>query len=336
MRTLCLLLIAFGLHAEQLHWLEAPPLPAPSADSAQIGVAGPFVGNHAGRVIVAGGANFPQGMPWEEDSPPKIYHDAIYVYHDGAWSLSKARLPQALGYGVSVSTSKGVVCMGGEWKDPEMHRSAAMYLLRWDDAAGDVVVDTMEQSLPVAVTGQTGALVGNTIYLAGGDSGSGPTRIFWALDLDKMAEGWKSLAHWDGPERVLAVSAAQGGRFFLFSGRKPMSGSTLFLKDSWSYNPKDDSWAQHPDVPSCVMGAPAVSSGAHHIIIFGGADGRLFQRLAHDIPDLLEAAEDEGSKASIEAEKLGILTNHPGFRRDVLAFHTITGTWMPIGEIDGA
>jgi SSS family solute:Na+ symporter len=336
MRTLLLLLIGLCVQAEQLHWLDAPPLPQAAADAAQIGVAGPFAGTHEGRLIVAGGANFPQGMPWEESKPPKIYHDTIYVFHDGTWTVSKARLPQALGYGVSVSTDKGVICMGGEWKDPEMHRSDAMYLLRWDDGVGDVVVETMETRLPVAVTGQTGALVGKVIYLAGGDSGSGPTRIFWALDLANLAVGWDSPPHWDGPERVLAVSAAQGGRFFLFSGRKPMGDSTLFLQDSWSFDPKVKAWTQHPDLPSCVMGATAVSSGTHHIIVFGGADGRLFQTLAHDLPAALEAAPDEESKASLEREKLNILSNHPGFRKEVLAFHTVTGTWTPIGEIEGA
>ncbi|MFT5131246.1 MAG: SSS family solute:Na+ symporter [Rhodothermales bacterium] len=338
--SLLFVLTGFAESASQVNWLDAPDLPLANAESAQIGVAGPFVGTHDGRLIVAGGANFPQGMPWEESKPPKIYHDTIYVMHDGVWQVSKTRLPQALGYGVSISTDKGVVCIGGEWKDPEMHRSAATFLLRWDEATQDVVVESGLPDLPRASTAQAGAMVDGVFYVAGGDTGDGATKDFWSLDPAIPHAAWQTLPPWPGPERVLAVAAAQndghGNRFFLFSGRKPMGDSTLFLTDSWSFDPKSATWEQLPDSPSCLMAAPAIASGANHIVIFGGADGKLFQRLAHDLPDALKLAPDAESTAALEAEKLAILTKHPGFRRDILAYHAVTRTWVNIGQIEGA
>lgn len=47
------------------------------------GVAGAFVGTHGGALIVAGGANFPQGVPWHPTADGgrslKAFHDTIWV-----------------------------------------------------------------------------------------------------------------------------------------------------------------------------------------------------------------------------------------------------------------
>ena len=44
-------------------WESLDPLPAARGDDTQPGLAGPFAGVHNEVVIVAGGANFPDGVP---------------------------------------------------------------------------------------------------------------------------------------------------------------------------------------------------------------------------------------------------------------------------------
>ena len=120
-------LLAFAFHGHlfgaqhKLSWQDLPALP----DS--IGVAGPFVGVHNDSLIIAGGANFPEGMPWGTDkegrlNPPKIYHKTVYVIGRDEDKLSNKistnnSLTQELGYGVSISHSTGVICIGGEYKN---------------------------------------------------------------------------------------------------------------------------------------------------------------------------------------------------------------------------
>ena len=48
-----------------LQWKVANELPAETGKAVSIGVAGPVTGVYKDRFIVAGGANFPGGMPWE-------------------------------------------------------------------------------------------------------------------------------------------------------------------------------------------------------------------------------------------------------------------------------
>ncbi|MCX6997017.1 MAG: hypothetical protein NTV49_07995, partial [Kiritimatiellaeota bacterium] len=65
-----------------LTWSALPDLPE------ALGVAGPFAGVSGGALLVAGGANFPNGMPWAGGR--KVWHDAVYVLPApaGAWQAA--------------------------------------------------------------------------------------------------------------------------------------------------------------------------------------------------------------------------------------------------------
>ena len=70
-------------------WSQLQPLP----DSR--GVAAPFSGVSNGALLVAGGANFPEKMPWDGDT--KVWHDGVYALESpsGSWELV-GRLPGPL------------------------------------------------------------------------------------------------------------------------------------------------------------------------------------------------------------------------------------------------
>ena len=185
--TLLALSVASLLAAENnLKWTALPDLPG------GLGVAGPFVGVHNDALIIGGGANFPDGVPWRPTAgggvSAKVYHDTIHVVtrdSDGySIAEAKAKLPRTLGYGISVPTADGVLCIGGEWREGGVtHRSAKVFAL--GQADGQVVIDENYPALPKGTTASAGALVGETVYVAGGDSGDGATKNFWALDLAK-------------------------------------------------------------------------------------------------------------------------------------------------------
>lgn len=58
-------------------WIILNSLPAPVTAKEHPGVAGPIVGIFQNQLIVAGGANFPNGFPWQGGI--KKYWDDIYV-----------------------------------------------------------------------------------------------------------------------------------------------------------------------------------------------------------------------------------------------------------------
>src|SRR5947207_2584315 len=63
--------------AAELEWSPLPPLPPAAGQVKQPGVASPFVGVQGNALIVAGGANFPDKMPWEGGA--KKWQDDIWI-----------------------------------------------------------------------------------------------------------------------------------------------------------------------------------------------------------------------------------------------------------------
>ena len=322
------------------------------------GVAGPFTGTHNDTLIIAGGANFPDGVPWrptaDGGTSAKVYYDTIQVVtKDGAdYSIveAKAKLPQVLGYGVSISTTDGVLCIGGEWReDGVTHRSAKVFALSY--ASGQVTIHESYPPLPKGTTAAAGALIGNTIYITGGDSGQGATLNFWSLDLAKRDTEefeWKELTPWNGPARTHLLAASQNDGsadcLYIFSGRmKDSKGQWHMLSDAYKYSPKSGKWKKVSDIqakedtqPRCVMAGTTTSVGTNSLLLFGGADGKRFITLEGLSAQIAaaKAAGNQQAAADLNAEKQKIQDAHDGFSRDILLYNTVTDKWQKFANFE--
>lgn len=289
-----------------LRWTKLPPL------RDQHGFAGAFAGVSNDALIVAGGANFPDQPVWEGGR--KFWSDKIFVLEkpDGEWRNGGA-LPLPLGYGVSITTDRGLICIGGANANQHFND---VFLLEWME--GKIRWTTLP-ALPQACAYASGAQVGKMIYVAGGTATPTATqamKTFWSLDLSKRDAQWRELAAWPGSERMLSVAAAQSGAFYLFSGVSLSATSDgrpqrTYLKDAYRYQ-SGKGWTRIADLPSPVVAAPtpAAAFGQSRILIFGG---------------------DDGSKAGFQPVK-----DHPGFSRRALAFHTDSNKWEEAGAIEAA
>ena len=358
-------------------WTQLPELPPAPDEAKQFGLAGAFAGTHTNKkdkvdvLIVAGGANFPKGAPWEGGK--KVWWDDIYVLPKtggSGWIRAGTKLPRPLAYGVSISTADGVICIGG--CDAE-RCYGDVFRLRWDPARGDVTVEQLPP-LPHGLAFMGGAKAGDGIYLAGGQKtmkDAAATNTFLALDLSKRAAGgkdfrWRQAPPWPGPPRLLPVVAAQTYRedacVYVFSGRNVQPGTrAVFHTDAYRYTPAGTKayregrteglpWKKLSDI--APGGGPArsitagwgVPYGAQHILAMG-SEGRLFGRLvdlAARVKELTASAEAEADAATraglltradtAEKQRLGILNNHPGFGRDILLYHAVTDTWVKRGK----
>lgn len=309
---LCLLfsvLYSVALGSKPSHtgfkWERLPPLP----DS--IGFAGTFSGVSNGALIVAGGANFPNGLPW--DGGAKEWHDNIFVLSapNGQW-IQAGKLPHVVAYGISITTPEGLLCIGG---GDETQHFSDVFLLKWD---GQGVNVGEYPALPMPLAYSTGALVGNKIYLAGGlqtPTAEKPENAFYALDLSKPKKEWVALDSWPGPPRMLAVAGSMGDAFYLISGANLVPDSLgspmrTFLTDAYRYD-DGQGWHRIADLPHAVVAAPspALASGQHHLLVFGGDEGKHF------------------------FEQGELRERHPGFSRSILGYHQVTDTWAVLGEI---
>lgn len=77
-----------------------------------IGIAGVFSGRIDGKLLIAGGANFPDRTP--EANGEKRYHRDLYLYDASrGWQVIRDALPAPRAYGISVTLPEGVLCIGG-------------------------------------------------------------------------------------------------------------------------------------------------------------------------------------------------------------------------------
>jgi len=286
---------------------ELPALP----DS--IGVAGPFAGVHGDALIVAGGANFPPPV-WDND---KAWHDQIHVLlrEDGQYVWKQGgRLPRPIAYGASVSTSVGVLCIGG---NDGRETFSDVFLMQAKPLTGEVTVVDYP-SLPQPCAFGSAAIIGEVVYLAAGQSGAGlesATTKMWSLDLAKRNDGsgfqWKEEPSLPGPTRALNLTLAQHDGYeesiYVISGRRQEGDEVQFLTDVWQYKPASKTWHPRADVPKCVMAGTGVGWGQSHLLVLGGADGSKF----------------------FQGDELR--DDHPGFPKQAWAYHTITDTWVSAG-----
>ena len=302
------LLLAGLAHADAappFAWHDLPPLPD------ALGVAGPFAGESGLHLLVAGGANFPDGPPWEGGK--KVWHDTVYALNtSGTWRVA-GQLPGPRGYGVSVQTDEGVICAGGS--DAARHY-AEVFRLRL--RGGDLTQEALP-NLPMPLADAAGAKVQRTLYLAGGAGAPGEkqasARLF-ALDLDQPSAGWKELEPLPAQARIQPFAASLDGAFFLGGGAalEPNATGTItraYLRDTWRYKP-GEGWKRLADLPHPLAAAPtpAPAVGPSHFAVFGGNDG---------------------SKAGFQP-----VSAHPGFNPTILLYHTLSNTWAPFGEMPGA
>ncbi len=292
--------------AAALQWKPLPPLPD------REGFAFPYAGVHNGALLVAGGANFPDKRPWEGGA--KVWYDTVFVLEkpDGAWQTA-GRLSRPLGYGVSITTKDGVVCLGGS--DAQRHY-AEVFVLRW---IGGRLETSALPPLPKPCANASGALLGQTIYVAGGletPAATAALKSFWALDLGRPQPQWRELEPWPGPGRMLAVAAVQDKAFFLVGGTSLAPGAQdkaarTYLRDAYRYDP-GRGWRRVADLPHPVVAppTPAPALGQSSFLVLGGDDGSLVNFTP--------------------------LAQHPGFPGKILTYHTITDTWRISGTMPAA
>ena len=297
----------------QLTWGELPSIPDKE------GYAGMFAGVSNDHLICMGGANFPGEMPWKGGE--KVWYDNIFILSKGAssWKLANKKLPRPLAYGVSATYNNKIILIGGN--NAEGYYSD-VYSVEYNN--GNIQIDTLP-SLPYPIANMTGTLVGNTLFIAGGDTSftGMPLKVFLSLNLLNTSgdQKWTTLKPWPGVPRIQAVSASLHDDYFIFSGINLVkisdsSNQRIILKDAYKFIPSFNGnqiiggkWASLEKMPRGVAAGPnpAPTFGLDHILFPGGLDSNT-------------ARYDDAS-------------TFPGFVTNLLAYNVESDTWLNFGNL---
>ncbi|PIB38266.1 sodium:solute symporter family transporter [Maribacter sp. 4G9] len=309
---------------------DLPSLPSQVEGNPSLGFAGMIGGSHNNVIIAAGGANFPEGLPWEGGK--KVYSDKIYVLKDGKWQLSEQTLPSPLAYGASVSTPEGVLVLGGEDKSIT---SDKVFLLRFSTSTNEIeIVDYPPLPEPLAYS--AAVLEDGFVYLVGGKNSKKSVNSFYRLSLKEKSK-WEKLKDFPGAPRALHAIAIQdtkdSRKLFVIGGRNQMAGKkSETFTDYLSYDLKKGNWADEGEIiidkhSRVLMGASVETMGSMHLMVYGGSDEVLFDQL-ENIGLALGNAQNDSLVAQLTAKRDKILNTHPGFSKDILSYNAITKKWF--------
>ena len=336
-------LIAKGSIAEgfKLNWEVLTQIPPAKGQSWQPGLAGAFVGAHKDVLIIAGGANFPDGPAWEGGA--KAYHSDIYVLEkineEYVWFDQQTfSLPSNLAYGSAVSTEAGILCIGGmDGRKP----SDLVFLIKWNPSQKNIEIEDLPV-LPRALANLSSGKIKDHIYVAGSDEQSGQ-KYFWRINIKALAKGWEALPSWPGKARTHAVGIVQNNGevdcFYLLKGRfRQANGVSELFSDGFCYNPQRNTWsaignrsrAEKDDFN--ISAATALAIGANNIFVFGGAEGIILNKI-ENLNAVIAKEPDEQKSLLLKQTRDSLMRDHDGFSRSIWSFHTITETWAKIGDL---
>lgn len=332
---------------ESVSWEQISLPGAHGEETPSIGFAGVYSAFLGNNLIVAGGANFPEGLP--SDGGRKVWHRDVYVYDGETWISYPDALPTEMAYGASavagdgsllmIGGNNGAGCLDGIWKMTLSEDGPSMSQIA---------------RLPFPLSNMASTAVGRTLYLLGGFSGNGGTAesCFLSIDLSAPEEGAKVLNGFPGEARAFAVAAAQSDGLdvcaYFFSGRDvDEAGLWTVLNDGWEYNPRLDQWKEvKGEFP--VMAGSATAYGTNHILFAGGrrfdgtdsTDNRLF--LYHTVTGTIIEVPVENETIPVttclvrKEDSFYLVSGEiaAGVRTPVILKGTLSGNIKPIGAVD--
>lgn len=306
-----------------------------SASLPVMGVAGPVAGILNNHLIIAGGANFPDAMPWKGGA--KKYQDQIYIFQPSGNHLTMLNkqqvLPKPIAYAAVCHIPEGIFYAGGENAEGISNQTG---LLQWDKIKQSIVVKAYPD-LPISLTNASAVFVNNRIYLAGGETADATSSSLYYLDLRNIDKGWQGLSNLPKPlsHLVLTVINKENDNFlYVMGGRqKNKNGISSFSNKTYRYCIKSNTWENLADMPYALSAGTGVWWNNDQIILLGGDKGIVFNQ----VEKLLIAIANEK-----DAEKKQILINqknqiqeaHPGFSKEILLYAADTNQWKTIGTLN--
>jgi len=321
----------------EFDWKRLPTLPAAKGQSQQPGLAGAITGLIGDELLIAGGSNFPDALPWLGGT--KTYYNEMYSLNlqdtAAGWRREQSKLPEPMAYAACVSVNNNIYCVGGENSDNITSRVLKI------SRANDQWLVGEQTNFPVAVSNASISAIGDVIYVVGGLGNGQALSSFYAANTAENSLKWEKLpdipvafshavvvSQWDEREQCI----------YVLGGRNKTGILTEFFSAVWKYSPSDKRWSQVGDITNQTgdkMTLAAGTGGAYdrnYILLFGGDKGGLFNK-TEDFIHRISVEKDHDRIKKLTNKKNSHLSSHPGFSRDVFLYNTKTNQCSVIEQM---
>ena len=305
-----------------------------------LGFAGAINGFYNHALIVAGGANFPDKMPWEQGK--KYYSKEVQLLQKvgNSWQWNKnfkGELPEPIAYCGNTVTNLGIVYAGGE---NEKGLSNKVYLLSLNNENNALKIKYLP-NLPKAISNINLTSIGNVVYAVGGDEQAQSSNQFLSIDLANPSPEWKVLPNLPialANAVVVAQQKDNSAHIYVIGGRsKTGTGISDLHHTTFAFDIKNKIWEKLAPISdgknvSNLSAATGIAVGKNYILIPGGDNGKVFHQIEMYLHQIANAKTDE-EKARLTAEKNELVIHHKGFYRGVLMYNTHSNRWSKISEL---
>ena len=305
------------------------------------GVSAAFATTINGKLIVAGGANFPDKLGFEGGT--KAFYNEILMYEQDSeeWSVV-GKLPTEVAYGVSVPVSNGALWIGGN-NSEEAFKTCYHITL----ASNDLLVLKPFPELPVAMDNFSGNSIGDLVFVAGGNVNGSPSNDMYYINV-KTDKEWTKLPGFPGIPRVQPTLAAveKGGDIFIyllggfFGGNNEQAPAMATEVLKFDFSSKE--WSKAGEQTDPVSGKPFSLGGAavmpvdnRYILCLGGVNHDLFLHALttqYNINNDSNLSSDEKREKNLEFSKVYMTQpiEYYKFNTECRVFDTETGKWTEI------
>lgn len=293
-----------------------------SAFPEKLGLAGMMAAKVSDGFLIAGGANFPEALPWEGGK--KYFSDKIFFW-DGATSAPQVleiKLPTGIAYGGYTSFDNQLIIIGGETAEGASNRVYAVSKTGIKELA----------ELPQGVMAPAVAQVKGKIYLVGGDTASKTLSQFLSLDLGNTSAKWETLPDLPITTANAAIFSVEN-QLFVASGRsKNPNGISTLNTEVFGFDFKNNRWEKETSVTIDGEVSPFVASAFftyknRYLVFAGGDDGKTFNKIETFLNKMANATND-AEKQTFTNEKNYLVKHHQGFNNRSFAYDTKTRKWL--------
>ena len=323
-----------------ISWKKIASVPDAGDAKTSLGLAGAINGVNNDVLIVAGGSNFADKLPWEGGK--KVYYDKIFVLekkgNEYCWNKNvKSILPESIAYCGNTSTASGIAYVGGE---NENGISNKCFLLKWNKKENTVEVKPLPD-LPFALTNVAVTNIEDVIYAVGGDEQNNSSNSFFSLDLKDKNLHWKKLPDFPialANATVVPQNSKSGEKIFVIGGRaKTPSGISTLHNTVFAFDIQKNQWKRCADISNGahttkLSAAGGVALGNKEILITGLDNGNTFHQIETLISKIARANNPE-EKQKLTEEKNNLSIHHKGFDKSLLLYNTNSDVWTKIGEL---
>lgn len=261
---------ALSLSAQHVRSVAGFPAAEPGYS---LGVSACYAGQIGDYLVVAGGCNFP------EAGKPKKYYAGVYAARmDRAtlqWRLV-GFLPEAAAYGATVACGDSLLFLGGNNTN---HALAAVYSVRLNSAGTDVLINRLAD-LPATADNMAVALVGNDVFVVGGNQNGKPSADVLRYKLGASTVSSANLCI-PGAPRVQPVAAAYNDKLYVWGGFYADGEQSKVHTDGYVYDVNAKEWGALA-APCSADGEEMTLSGGiawadgDHLYATGGVNRTIF------------------------------------------------------------